>query len=207
MDDVWAAVAAERGALGDDLDRLSEEQWRAQSLCHAWSVRDVVAHMTATGRLTPGSFVRRFAAARFDFQRFADREIRRNLGPDPAATLAGFREIQHSTTSPPGPTVSWLGEAIVHAEDIRRPLGIRHEYDADSLRRVADFYKSSNTLIGTKNRIAGLSLRATDIDWTHGEGEEVSGPMLSLLMAMTGRRAACADLGGPGLETLRKRSR
>jgi hypothetical protein len=31
--------------------------------------------------------------------------------------------------------------------------------------------------------------------------------MLPLLMAMTGRRAACADLTGPGLETLRKRSR
>ena len=35
---------------------------------------------------------------------------------------------------------------------------------------MLDFYKNSNTLIGTKNRIAGLTLKATDTDWTHGSG-------------------------------------
>ena len=34
---------------------------------------------------------------------------------------------------------------------------------------------------------------------------EVSGPMLSLVQAMTGRRAALADLAGDGVETLRSR--
>ena len=33
---------------------------------------------------------------------------------------------------------------------------------------VADFYKRSNALIGTKRRIEGVSLRATDADWRHG---------------------------------------
>lgn len=70
---------------------------------------------------------------------------------------------------------------------------------------MADFYKGSNTLIGAKNRISGLRLRATDSDWTHGEGPEVDGPLLSLLMAMTGRGAGCDGLTGVGVETLRSR--
>jgi hypothetical protein len=71
--------------------------------------------------------------------------------------------------------------------------------------RVADFYKNSNLILGTKTRIAGLSLAATDTDWRHGTGPTVSGPMLSLLMAMTGRKAALDDLSGDGVATLRTR--
>ena len=97
--------------------------------------------------------------------------------------------MQTSVKHPPGPTDTWLGEAIVHAEDIRRPLGIEHQYPTEAVVRVADFYKGSNLLIGSKNRIADLTLRATDTDWSHGTGPEVSGPILSLVMAMTGRKA------------------
>lgn len=206
MTDIWASVAAERGALAADLAGITEDDWDRASLCRAWTVRDVTAHMTATGNLTPLTFFGSLAGAGFSIEKFANRQIRKHLGADSAATLAGFRAIQHSTSSPPGPTTSWLGEAIVHAEDIRRPLGIAHTYDSESVREVADFYKGSNLLIGTKNRITGLALRATDASWSYGEGEEVAGPMMSLLMAMTGRGVACDDLTGPGVETLRKRS-
>ena len=60
-------------------------------------------------------------------------------------------------------------------------------------------------LIGTKTRIDGLALHASDDDWQHGQGEPVEGPLLSLLLAMTGRAAACDDLTGPGVATLRLR--
>lgn len=203
MIDVWTTVAAEREALADDLAALSDEQWRSRSLCHQWTVAQTVAHMTGTASLTPWTFVGRFARAGFSFATFADGEIARHLGADHDETLANFRAVVGSTTSPPGPRDSWLGEAIVHAEDIRRPLGIPHVYDTEAVRQVADFYKGSNTLIGTKSRIAGLALRATDTTWSHGEGKEVVGPMLSLLMAMTGRVSACDDLEGPGVPRLR----
>lgn len=206
MDDLWSAVAAERGALAEDLAGLSAEQWKTRSLCREWNVGQVLAHMTSTATLTPVTFFGNFARAGFSFSSFANTQIRRHLGPDREATLAGFRAVQHSTSSPPGPKASWLGEAIVHAEDIRRPLGIDHTYDMDAVRHVADFYKGSNALIGSKSRIAGLALRATDTDWSHGEGEEVSGPMLSLLMAMTGRKAGCDELEGSGVATLESRS-
>ena len=86
-----------------------------------------------------------------------------------------------------------------------RAAGIQHAYPADAVVAVADFYKGSNLLIGSKNRIAGLTLRATDADWSHGTGPEVKGPILSLVMAMTGRKAADDDLAGGGVATLRSR--
>ena len=56
--------------------------------------------------------------------------------------------------------------------------------------------------VGAKKRIAGLRLVATDLDWSHGTGPEVTGPALPLLLAMTGRSAGLADLAGAGLATL-----
>ncbi len=71
---------------------------------------------------------------------------------------------------------------------------------------MAQFYQGSNLLIGATSRIAGLTLRVTDTDWSHGSGPEVTGPMLSLLLAMTGRGAAVADLTGAGVGTLASRA-
>jgi hypothetical protein len=70
---------------------------------------------------------------------------------------------------------------------------------------VANFYQSSNLLIGAKNRIAGLTLVASDVEWRHGEGPEVTGPIMSLVLVMTGRRAAIEELSGPGARTLELR--
>ena len=109
------------------------------------------------------------------------------------------------SSGPPGPVDSWLGETLVHAEDIRRPLGITHAYPLDALSRVAGFYRGSNLLIGGKTRVAGLTLHATDTDWTAGSGPEAKGPILALVLATTGRAAALDDLTGEGVATLRER--
>jgi hypothetical protein len=95
---------------------------------------------------------------------------------------------------------------VIHSADIRRPLGMSREYPEEALTRVADFFKGSNMLIGAKRRIDGLTLRATDTGWSTGNGPEVTGPHLSLILAMTGRSAALADLSGEGLSTLKSRS-
>lgn len=205
MTEMWTIVAAERGALADDLEGLTDAQWDTPSLCAGWTVRDVLAHQSATADLNPATFLVALARNGFSFTKFVDAEIRKHRGSSPAETLATFRSLQHSTSAPPGPKLSWLGETIVHSEDIRRPLGIGHAYPADAVRDVMGFYAGSNTLIGTKRRIAGLRLRATDQDWTHGEGPVVEGPLLDLLLAATGRAAGCDALTGDGVGTLRAR--
>ncbi|MFI5313706.1 MAG: maleylpyruvate isomerase family mycothiol-dependent enzyme, partial [Candidatus Dormibacteria bacterium] len=93
-----------------------------------------------------------------------------------------------------------------HSEDIRRPLGIHHRYSDEALTRTADFYRSSNLLIGAKRRADGLTLRADDVAWTAGSGPEVIGPLASIILAITGRRVGLDDLSGDGLATLRGRA-
>ena len=203
--DLWGTVAKEREALAGDLEGLTDEQWHRPSLCEGWSVEDVLGHMTATAHMSPPAFFGQMIKHGFNFDKMAKAHILERTSAGPAATLAGFRAIVSSKTHPPGPNTTWLGETIVHGEDIRRPLGIDHAYDADGLRSVADFYKGSNLLIGAKKRIAGLQLKATDSDWTNGTGPVVEGSMKSLVLAMTGRKAAYDDLSGEGVATLRTR--
>jgi uncharacterized protein (TIGR03083 family) len=203
--DIWPVIHAERKALAKDLQALDAEQWQVASLCGQWTVRDVTAHMTATAKITPPAFFAKLAMSGFSFGRLQDKDITVEKGSSPADTLARFVAAENSTNHPPGPADTMLGETIIHGEDIRRPLGFQHEYPTEAVVRVADFFKGSNLLIGSKKRIDGLTLRATDADWSHGSGPEVSGPLLSLVMAMTGRKAALDDLTGDGVTTLRSR--
>jgi uncharacterized protein (TIGR03083 family) len=204
--ETWPVIHAERQALAADLRPLDDAQWAAPSLCEGWTVRDVLAHMASAASLTPPAFFATLAGSGFSFGKLQEKGIARQRGASPADTLARFDAVQTSVKHPPGPPVTWLGETIVHSEDIRRPLGIGHQYPADAVAQVADFYQGSNLLIGSKRRIEGLALRATDADWSHGTGPEVSGPLLSLVLAMTGRKAAVDDLTGDGVATLRSRA-
>jgi uncharacterized protein (TIGR03083 family) len=201
----WPTIHAERGALAGDLAAITDEQWAMPSLCDPWSVRDVLGHMTATARTTPARFFGGMLAAGFRFKVMQDRAIRQETAGPPADTLARFREQTNSTSHPPGPVDSWLGETIVHSEDIRRPLGIAHQYPPEALARIADFYLGSNLFIGGKKRASGLTLRATDTGWSAGDGPELAGPMLAIVLAITGRRTALDELSGEGAATLRER--
>jgi uncharacterized protein (TIGR03083 family) len=203
--DIWPVIHAERKALASDLRSLQDDLWSTTSLCSEWTVRDVLAHMTATAKMSPPAFFVQLAGSGFNFAKLQAKNIVAQKGGSPAATLAGFEAIVTSTGHPPGPADTMLGETIVHSEDIRRALGLEHAYPTEAVVQAADFFKGSNMIIRTKRRIAGLTLRATDARWSTGTGPEVSGPILSLLMAMTGRAAASTDLTGDGVQTLAAR--
>jgi uncharacterized protein (TIGR03083 family) len=201
----WPLIHGEREALAVDLAALTDEQWATPSLCPGWSVRDVLGHLTATAKMTPGAFFANMARARFRFNDMSNQRIAAEATAAPADGLAEFRRHLGETTHPPGPAEAMLGEAVVHGEDIRRPLGIKRAYPPGAVTGAANFLKGSNLLIGSKRRIAGLGLRANDLEWATGSGPEVTGPVVSLLMAMTGRAAALDDLSGEGVTTLRSR--
>jgi uncharacterized protein (TIGR03083 family) len=201
----WPTIHAERKALAADLQSLTDDRWATPSLCTGWTVREVLGHMTATAATTPPTFFARLIGSGFRFNAMAARAIARECEGSPADTLRRFGDQVDASSHPPGPVDSWLGETIVHSEDIRRPLGISHQYPVDALTRLADFYRKSNLLIGGKKRVAGLTLRATDADWTAGTGPEVTGPALAIVLAIAGRAAAVDDLTGGGVATLRPR--
>jgi uncharacterized protein (TIGR03083 family) len=202
---IWPTIHAERAALADDVAQLTDEQWRTPSLCTEWTVHDVLAHLVSAAKMTPPKFAAKFAGAGFNFDKFAGRQVAAEGAGGPTATLAAFRSVQNRTSAPPGPKDTWLGEAVVHGEDIRRPLGIKHDYPMEAVTRAIAFYAKSNAIIGGRHRVAGLTLKATDADFSVGSGPVVEGPAVSLLVAASGRKSALADLTGDGVETLRSR--
>lgn len=202
---LWPYVHDERAALATDLADLTDEQWAMPSLCAGLSVREVLAHITAAASLNPVRWFAGVIRCRFDFDRQVAMRLAEQLGATPAETLERFRRVMNSTTKPPLPTVGMLGEAIVHAEDIRGPLGIRRDYPFERLRHVAEYYTSSDMLVPGKTRTRGLRLVANDGPFAAGSGPRVSGRTLALVMAKAGRSIYCDELEGDGVATLRER--
>jgi uncharacterized protein (TIGR03083 family) len=204
--EVWAYIHGERVALVQTLDTLTPDQWATPSLCGAWSVQEATGHVVAAAEQTPGNFFKELAMAGFSFDKFADRGAKLVAAAGPNELIRRLSARTTTTNHPPGPTTAMLGEIVVHGEDIRRPLGLTHRPPDGALVTVADAWKKTNILIGGKRRIEGVRLRATDVDWSHGVGPDVSGPMLSLVMAMTGRGTFINDLSGEGVPLLATRS-
>ena len=202
----WPTIHAERKALAADLTSLTDEQWATPSLCGGWTVREVLGHMTATAAMTPPQFFARLAGSGFRFNAMTAKAIARECEGTPADTLRRFGEHVDSSTHPPGPGDTWLGETIVHSEDIRR----RAQLELAGGKTLAEIgltsrHLGANILIGGKKRSAALTLRATDADWSAGTGPEVTGPALDILLAVTGRGAGVDGLTGDGVATLRSR--
>lgn len=204
--DIWPSVHAERAALAADLAGLSDEQWTTPSLCGEYSVREVLAHLTAAATLGPLRWTWSVLRSRFDFDRHNAARLAEQLGATPAETLARFERIVTSRRSTFGPKAAWLGEVVVHAEDIRRPLGIRHHYPVDVVTRVAEFYAGADFTVPSRTLTRGLRLEATDGPFTAGDGPPVRGSTLALTMAMAGRGTCCDDLTGDGVAALRARA-
>ncbi len=203
--EMWSMIHAERAALAEDLETLDEAQWATPSLCGKWSVREVVAHLSAVASVGRLRWFRSVVGAKFDFDLHNQRRLEEHLGDSPADTLAEFRRLIPSTTAPMGPTAAWLGEVVVHSADIRRPLGISIAPRRQALVEVARFYVSRDFAVPSQSAVEGLRLESTDGDFSVGNGPVVTGTTLALIMAMAGRGAFCDDLRGEGVDLLRSR--
>ncbi|MFE5238931.1 MULTISPECIES: maleylpyruvate isomerase family mycothiol-dependent enzyme [unclassified Streptomyces] len=196
-------VHAERAALIGDLERLDAERWDEPSLCAGWTVHDVVAHLVDTARTTRPGFLIGLARARFDFDRQNARGVERERGASPGETLERLRRVVSRTSTPPAPLDSRLVEEIVHGEDIRRPLGLARSYPQEAVVRSLRLQaRTSASFGGAEELVARVRLTAEDADLSIGEGPEVSGPALSLLLAVSRRRVALDDLEGEGVTAL-----
>jgi uncharacterized protein (TIGR03083 family) len=203
--EIWQYIHTERADLAVTLASLTREQWEAPSWCEGWSVHETVGHVVAAAEQTPFNFFRELIAAGFKFNVFTERGARNMALVRPDELVQRLRDRTTTTNHPPAPVMAMLGEIVVHGDDIRRPLGLVHQSPQAALVTLADSWKDSNLLIGSKRRIAGLTLRATDATWSHGTGPQVTGPLQSLILAMTGRKDSHQDLSGEGLTILADR--
>ena len=204
---LWALAQAERAALAEDLAGRSAEQWRHATLCGEWDVEQVVAHLTAAASLSQSRWLRSMLAARFRTDVHNQRRLAEHRGSTPAETLDRFRAVITSTTAPSSHTPAYLGEVVVHAQDIRQPLGLARTPSVDALTPVAEFFARRDFAVPSRTRVAGLQLRADDGPLAAGTGPLVTGSTLALVLSMAGRRPYVAELDGPGVPTLRSRLR
>lgn len=203
--DLMDMPRAERADLAEFLATLTPQDWEAPTLCTRWNVKDVVAHVISYDELGALGLLRRFAKGWI---------VRANqVGVDEFGTRTPQQllEFLRNHLEPHGLPAGFGGmialvDGTVHHQDIRRALGRPRVVPPDRLERILPLVPG-NPRLGAGRRIRGLGLRATDVSWTHGGGPEVTGPAEALLLAMTGRPAALADLEGPGLATLTDRVR
>jgi uncharacterized protein (TIGR03083 family) len=204
----WEAERDEMLDLAERLAVLDDEKWNSPSLCSQWSVRDVLAHVNAgaEGAFGLATVLSGMLRHGFNYNRWvaADGQLRGQQ--DPAVLLQALRNAAANRNDRCGaPPVKGLMHVLIHGQDICRPLGITLDLPESHLVPVADFVKDDVHLFGAKKRIAGLRLRATDMEWAHGNGPEVTGPAEALVMLMAGRLVALDDLSGEGKAELASR--
>ena len=200
--DYMAMAMAERAEIADLVASLTPEQWDARTLCEGWRVRDVVAHMFSYEELSTLGLIGTFVKGPFTrggtnavaLADYADRT------PEQLVALVRAYERPRGLTAGFGGRIA-LTDGAIHHQDIRRPLGLPRQIPPERLVAVLEFAKTAPT-ISARKRIRGLTLTATDLDWTTGDGPEVTGPGESLLMALAGRRGITDELSGPGLPEL-----
>jgi uncharacterized protein (TIGR03083 family) len=142
-------------------------------------------------------FVRELLRARMDFDRANDNGVVREKRQHPQDTVEALRQVAELTRTPPANLATRLVEAIVHGEDIRRPLGIPGVYPGPTITHALTHQlRTPVSFGGGRERAAGIRLvdRGSGVSW--GAGDEVEGDAIDLLLAVSGRRVDRARLTG-----------
>jgi uncharacterized protein (TIGR03083 family) len=204
-EETWNLIHAQRALLAVTLATLTPEQWGVPSLCEGWSIREVAGHVVAGAEQTTTNFLVRFAASLFRFNVMTDTDARRVGALDPDELIARLRMTVTTTNHPPAPIGAMLGEVVAHTEDICQPLGLESGTPDNALVGCLEVFTRSGFPLGSKKRVEGLTLSATDLGWNHGSGPTVEGPGKAVMLAMVGRTSALKDLSGDGVDELRRR--
>jgi uncharacterized protein (TIGR03083 family) len=212
MGELRELIRAERLDLIELLATLTPAQWATPSLCGGWTVQDVAAHL-AWAPVTPMTqTMTHLVKAGFRINK-ASAELTRSLsqrGTD--EILVQLRDNARTGALPSGvPVAAGLVEALVHAIDIRRPLGLPTSISAEAFRSAAGTSVGVRwpltLLVGgsARKRIAGVRLVAEGYDWEHGEGPEVRASGEAVLRLLNGRAVERSELTGPGADLLASR--
>jgi uncharacterized protein (TIGR03083 family) len=205
----WDAVRTMRLAVADLLDTLTPAEWDARSLCTDWRVRDVAGHLSIIPTITTRQMLAAGPPGRFNPNRINTVIAVRNGSRRPNEITAIIRaHASDRSTAKMLDTRDSLFDVIVHSQDIARPLGREFAVPMDFTRRGLDRVWQMDWPFRARRRLAGLTLRATDTDWTAGSGPEVAGDALSMLLLLTGRQDTVSQiLHGPGVAALSKSDR
>ena len=203
--DVRRLAREERADFAAFLATLSPQQWQAPTLCAGWRVRDVVAHVISYDDLDTRRLLAYVIQGRLRLGRVNAAALARYHARSPEQLLALLTDHPQPRGVPAalGGRVG-LTEALIHHQDIRRPLAQPRAIPPERLLpalRIALIAPD----IGGLWRIRGVRLVATDLPFSAGIGQEVRGPAEALLMTIAGRHGVAGELPGPGQRKLARR--
>ena len=205
--DPWGPIKVDRELLADYLESLAPEDWDKPSLCEGWTVKGVATHLLVTPTMSKGKVFLAFVGSGFNLSKMSQKQIDRmtsEMSTDEIVTQT--RDTAGVQSAPPGlKPMGVLGEVLTHSSDISLAVGKPLDLPLDHYVLGLDYMKDVQPVIGCKKRIEGLQLRATDVDWTVGDGPAVEGDAKHLLSAMTGRPEAFDALSGDGVDVMRGR--
>lgn len=189
---MWGHIDAGRAGVADMLSSLSPEQWSTPSLCDGWTVRDVAVHLTQA-HMGLGQFLSVAVRSGFRFNTMIRRAAQDEaMGPE--QIVGALRAMVGSRRKAPGAFP--LLDVIVHTQDIAVPLGIDRPMPPDAAVDSAQRLWGMRFPLHLARASRGLSFRATDCEFTIGQGPEVSGPMRDIVLVLSGRQAGLAGLSG-----------
>jgi uncharacterized protein (TIGR03083 family) len=197
--DITRLIAGERRDLAAVLAGLPAQAWDSPTLCAGWRVREVVAHITMPFRYRPARFAAEMIRSRGSFSRMADRCARRDGTAPPSQLAAALRDNEDHPWKPPGGGYQGaLTHDVIHGLDITVALGLRRRVPPDRLAIVLDGISAARSVRFFGTDLAGVQLRADDLDWSFGSGEPVSGSAQDLALVVAGRKLPPGQLrGGP----------
>ncbi len=187
---VVAVSARYRRGFADLVSSLDAAQLAAPSLCAGWDVRILAGHLVSALTTTVPSFLVQVLRARGNVDRAVDRAARRDAARPVEELVAVLRDRADSSFAPPGiGTRGPMADAIVHTADVTVALGLPFDPDPVDVRIALDFVVGTVPLaFTTRRRLAGLRFVADDAGFARGEGAEVRGHGVDVLLAACGRR-------------------
>ncbi|MFB8891674.1 maleylpyruvate isomerase family mycothiol-dependent enzyme [Microbacterium plantarum] len=199
---LWSLIHTERQRLYDQTRSLTAEQWQSPALVGSWTLEQTIAHLAAGAEQSIAAWLRSVIAARFDFELHKERGVVTRLGASPAETLARYERAIRNRRRAAGPLMAGLGEVLIHGEEIRRPVGIPDEVPAQTAAATLQWFARHDFTEYSRSRAQGLRLIADDAATEIGEGAQVRGRALPLLVALSGRPVLPGELQGPGAAVL-----
>jgi uncharacterized protein (TIGR03083 family) len=204
----WELVAVNREAFADLIETMDAAQAASPSLCGGWTNHQVAGHVTSFVSVGLPSFMLNMAKAGFNYDKMADQTATR-MAEIPLSDLAWTLRSKADKSSPMKmfPPEMTLTDVTTHSQDIRRGLGLDERPSDVAVKTSLEFittHKMAKQVVDA-NLLDGLALEATDLGWTFGEGEAISGQGEAVLMAIFGRDTY-GELSGDGVETLKSRN-
>jgi uncharacterized protein (TIGR03083 family) len=197
-------VARMRHQFADRIESLDETAWDEASWCSGWQIRDVLAHLVRNAESTPWSLISDLLQGGFRPDYSVSKAAKRLRGesvPELAARLrrAADERLRSGGSSKP----FGMGDVVVHSADAFRPLGEDVDVAPDVAGSVLDAYWDRARMVVHAAPHRGRRLVTTDLDWSRGNGPEIRGRTVDLVLFVANRRQVLPCLEGPGLTGLR----